>query len=75
MEYVKVKQGASAVMASMTNAKSGARPFEASSNHSANGSNAVAEVVKMGGMSAPRSSSSSSSARKKYLQVGNIKDN
>nr|SVE73773.1 EOG090X0BTZ [Daphnia atkinsoni] len=64
-----IKQGASAVMASMTNAKSGARPFEASTNHAANGSNAVAEVVKMAQPSAPRSSSSSSSSAAKKPKV------
>nr|SVE85712.1 EOG090X0BTZ [Daphnia pulicaria] len=63
-----VKQGASAVLASMTNAKSGARPFEASANHAGNGSTAVAEVVKMGG-SAPRSSSSSTASAAKKPKV------
>nr|CAG4641977.1 EOG090X0BTZ [Eurycercus lamellatus] len=57
-----IKQGASAVLASMTNAKAGARPFEASTNHPANGAVAVAEVVKMAPPSAARSSTSSSSS-------------
>lgn len=64
-----VKPGSSAVLASMTNAKSGARPFEASANHAANGSTSVAEVVKMTQSSAPRSSSSSSSSAAKKPKV------
>nr|SVE71264.1 EOG090X0BTZ [Daphnia similis]SVE71896.1 EOG090X0BTZ [Daphnia similis]SVE72522.1 EOG090X0BTZ [Daphnia similis] len=64
-----VKPGSSAVLASMTNAKSGARPFEASTNHAANGSTSVAEVVKMSQPSAPRSSSSSSSSAAKKPKV------
>lgn len=59
---VQVKQGASAVLASMTNANAGARPFEASANRAANGSAAVAEIVKMAPPAAARSSSSSSSS-------------
>nr|SVE75340.1 EOG090X0BTZ [Daphnia dolichocephala] len=64
-----VKQGASAVLASMTNAKAGARPFEASANHAANESTTMAEVVKIGSMPAPRSSSSSSSSAAKKPKV------
>lgn len=64
-KILKVKQGASAVLASMTNAKAGFRPFEASANHAANGNNAVAEVVKLAPPAASRSSSSSSSSARK----------
>nr|CAG4646516.1 EOG090X0BTZ [Macrothrix elegans] len=56
------KQGSSAVLASMTNAKSGTRPFEALVNSAANGTTTVAEVVKAAPPSSSRSSSSSSSA-------------
>ena len=64
---LKVKQGASAVLASMTNAKAGARPFEASASHAANGSATVAEIVKLAPPSATRSSSSSSNSARKIL--------
>lgn len=75
-QLLKVKQGASAVLASMTNAKAGFRPFEASANHAANGNNAVAEVVKLAPPSASRSSSSStssSSARKEQTIFSQLK--
>nr|CAG4648181.1 EOG090X0BTZ [Moina brachiata]SVE93216.1 EOG090X0BTZ [Moina brachiata] len=57
-----IKHGASAVLASMTNAKATGRPFEASMNHPSNGNSTVAEVVKMAPPSTSRSSSSSSNA-------------
>ena len=51
----------------MTNAKAGARPFEASASHAANGSATVAEIVKLAPPSATRSSSSSSNSARKIL--------
>jgi hypothetical protein len=58
----------------MTNAKAGARPFEAA-HQSTNGAAAVAEVVKMAAPSGRSSSSASSNGCKRIQKLNLVTDN